>query len=105
MSIVIGRPINGISINGLEYLMNEDNTDYKLFENKEEAKTFLNSLYEEPLTDDQLEDSFMFLDTETDFENESNESNQYNIDHVAFEFLPGEYRDKDKGEPCDHKKV
>ena len=69
MSIVIGRPINGISINGLEYLMNDDNTDYKLFENKEEAKTFLNSMFEEPLTDDDLEDSFMFLDTETDFEN------------------------------------
>ena len=69
MSIVVGRPINGISINGLEYLMNEDNSDYKLFENKEEAKTFLNSMFEEPLTDDQLEDSFMFMDTETDFEN------------------------------------
>jgi hypothetical protein len=72
MSIVIGRPINGISINGLEFLMNDDNTDYKLFENKEEAKTFLNSLLEEPLTDDELEDSFMFLDTETDFDNETN---------------------------------
>ena len=69
MSIVIGRPINGISINGLEYLMNEDNSDYKLFENKEEAKTFLNSMFEEPLTDDELEDNFMFLDSETDFEN------------------------------------
>jgi hypothetical protein len=72
MSIVIGRPINGISINGLEFLMNDDNTDYKLFENKEEAKNFLNSLTEEPLTDDELEDGFMFLDTETDFENETN---------------------------------
>lgn len=72
MSIVIGRPINGISLNGLEYLMNEDNSDYKLFNNKEEAKAFLNSLMEQPLTDDELEDSFMFLDTETDFDNESN---------------------------------
>ena len=54
MSIVVGRPINGISINGLEFLMNEENTDYKMFNDKEEAKTFLNSLYEEPLTDDQL---------------------------------------------------
>ena len=69
MRIVVGRPINGISINGLEYLMNEDNSDYKLFENKEEAKTFLNSMFEEPLTDDELEDNFMFLDSETDFEN------------------------------------
>jgi hypothetical protein len=69
MAIVIGRPINGISINGLEYLLDEDG-EYKQFESTEEAKTFLNSMFEEPLTDDQLEDSFMFLDTETDFENE-----------------------------------
>ena len=68
MAIVIGRPINGISLNGLEYLLNE-NGDYKEFNSKEEAKTFLNSMFEEPLTDDDLEDSFMFLDTETDFEN------------------------------------
>jgi hypothetical protein len=58
MSIVVGRPINGISINGLEYLMNEDNSDYKLFENKEEAKTFLNSMFEEPLTDFENPEAF-----------------------------------------------
>ena len=69
MSIVIGRPINGIGLNGLEFLMNDDNTDYKLFNDKREAMDFLNTLMEEPLTDDQLEDSFMFLDPETDFEN------------------------------------
>ena len=69
MSIVIGRPINGIGLNGLEFLMNDDNTDYKLFNDKREAMDFLNTLMEESLTDDQLEDSFMFLDTETDFEN------------------------------------
>ena len=69
MSIVIGRPINGIGLNGLEFLMNDDNTDYKLFNDKREAMDFLNTLMEESLTDDQLEDSFMFLDPETDFEN------------------------------------
>ena len=68
MGIVIGRPIEGISLNGLEYLMDE-NGDYKLFNTKEEAKEFLNSNFEEPLTDDELEDNFMFLDSETDFEN------------------------------------
>ncbi len=68
MAIVIGRPINGISLNGLEYLLDETG-EYKQFGSKEEAKTFLNSMFEEPLTDDQLEDSFMFMDTETDFEN------------------------------------
>jgi hypothetical protein len=69
MSIVIGRPINGIGLNGLEFMMNDDNTDYKLFNDKREAMDFLNTLMEEPLTDEQMEDSFMFLDPETDFEN------------------------------------
>jgi hypothetical protein len=27
---------------------------------------------DEPVTDDELEDGFMFLDTETDFDNETN---------------------------------
>ncbi len=67
--IIIGRPIEGISLNGLEYLMNEDNTDYKFFKDKREAMDFLNSLMEEPVSDEDLEDGFMFLDTETDFEN------------------------------------
>lgn len=72
MSIVVGRPINGISINGLEFLMNEENTEYRGFKDKREAMDFLNSMFEEPLTDDELEDGFMFMDTETDFDNESN---------------------------------
>ena len=66
--IIIGRPIEGISLNGLEYLMNEDNTDYKYFKDKNEAMEFLNSVMETPLTEEELEDGFMFLDTETDFE-------------------------------------
>jgi hypothetical protein len=69
MSIIIGRPIEGISLNGLEYLMNEDNTDYRFFNDKREAMDFLNSAMEEPVSDDELEDAFMFLDTENDFEN------------------------------------
>jgi hypothetical protein len=72
MSIVIGRPINGISINGLEFLMNEENTEYRKFNDKRDAMDFLNSLMDEPVTDDELEDGFMFLDTETDFDNETN---------------------------------
>jgi hypothetical protein len=67
--IIIGRPIEGIALNGLEYLMNEDNTDYKFFNNKQEAMDFLKKGFEEPVSDDDLEDTFMFLDTETDFEN------------------------------------
>jgi hypothetical protein len=67
--IIVGRPIEGMSLNGLEYLMNEDNTNYKFFKDKREAMDFLNSLMDEPVTDDELESAFMFMDTETDFEN------------------------------------
>lgn len=67
--IIVGRPIEGISLNGLEYLMNEDNSDYKFFNNKDEAKEFLRQSMTGEVTDDELEDAFMFLDTETDFEN------------------------------------
>jgi hypothetical protein len=70
MSIVIGRPINGIGLNGLEFMMNDDNTDYKLFKDKREAMDYLNSLMEEQLMDDELEDGFVFLNPETDFEND-----------------------------------
>lgn len=67
--IIVGRPIEGVSLNGLEYLMNEDNTDYKFFDSKREAMDFLNSSLTEPVTDNELEDAFLFLDTEEDFEN------------------------------------
>lgn len=66
--IIIGRPIEKISLNGLEYLMNEDNTDYKFFADKDEAYKFLRDNMNGEVTNDELEDSFMFLDTETDFE-------------------------------------
>ena len=38
--IVVGRPINGISINGLEYLLGENDEPMK-FDNVKSAKTFL----------------------------------------------------------------
>ena len=66
--IIIGRPIEGIALNGLEYLMNEDNSDYKFFADKQEAFKFLRDNMDGEVTDDELEDSFMFLDTEEDFE-------------------------------------
>jgi hypothetical protein len=66
--ILIGRPIEGISLNGLEYLMNDDNTDYRFFVDKAEAYEFLR-VHMPEATDEDLEDTFMFMDTETDFEN------------------------------------
>jgi hypothetical protein len=41
MSIIVGRPINGISINGLEYLLNDDNSEMT-FNSIDEATQFLN---------------------------------------------------------------
>lgn len=67
--IIIGRPIDGVMLNGLEYLMNNDSSDYRFFINKLEAMDFLNSVLVEPVSYEELADSFLFLDTETDFEN------------------------------------
>ena len=38
--VIIGRPINGISINGNEYLLN-DNGSLRTFESRDIAETFL----------------------------------------------------------------
>jgi len=40
MAIAIGRPINGITINGLEYLLDDDGNEM-CFDTKEDAMTFL----------------------------------------------------------------
>jgi hypothetical protein len=37
---IIGRAINGIGLNGLEYLLNEDGTEME-FDNQEVAEEFL----------------------------------------------------------------
>ena len=44
MGIVIGQFIDGVSINGYEYLLDPDNLEkVKVFNSKEEAMAFLNS--------------------------------------------------------------
>lgn len=40
MAVLIGRPINGISINGLEYVLDENGEPIK-FETDEQARQFL----------------------------------------------------------------
>ncbi|WP_160310602.1 hypothetical protein [Acinetobacter bereziniae] len=40
MSISVSRPINGISINGLEYLLDDDG-NIRLFSDENEAKDWL----------------------------------------------------------------
>lgn len=43
MAFVIARPINGISLNGLEYVLDENGED-KTFDTKEGAYEFLKSV-------------------------------------------------------------
>ena len=38
--IIVGRPINGISINGLEYVLDDNDVEMK-FDSQAEAETFL----------------------------------------------------------------
>jgi len=65
--IVVGKPINGISLNGLEYLLDDEDNMMK-FETREFAKYFLVNNGYDDWSDEELEDSFMFVD-ENDIEN------------------------------------
>ena len=65
MSIIIGRWIEGISLNGLEYLKNDDGITDREFATTDEAKTFLreNAGCDE-WTNDEIETAFVFTDTD-----------------------------------------
>lgn len=60
--INVGKAINGISLNGLEWLLDEDNKVIN-FESKEEAMEHLRDAGID-LTDEEMEDTFTFKDTE-----------------------------------------
>lgn len=53
MSVAIGRPINGISLNGLEYVL-DDNGNEMLFCDRAAAEDFL---HKHGYTDEDIEDS------------------------------------------------
>jgi hypothetical protein len=59
--ILIARPINGISLNGREYLLDEENKEME-FKDKESAKQFLRDNGYENFSDEELEDSFDFIE-------------------------------------------
>jgi len=63
--IKIGRPIEGITINGLEWLLT-DNGEVMLFQTTEAAKNFLKKHGYTEFSDDELEESFIFQDAEVD---------------------------------------
>jgi hypothetical protein len=60
--IKVGRAINGIGLNGREWLLNEDNSLMK-FKDKEEAKKFLRDAGVD-LTDEEMEDTLAFEEIE-----------------------------------------
>ena len=60
--IKVGRAINGIGLNGREWLLNEDNSLME-FNNKEEAKEFLRDAGVD-LTDEEMEDTLAFEEIE-----------------------------------------
>jgi hypothetical protein len=62
--IIIGRPIEGIYLNGLEYLLEDDGSKEKEFESKVKAKEFLREAGE-TLSDEDMELAYVFIDTET----------------------------------------
>lgn len=58
--VVVGRPINGISLNGYEWLLDgpeEEGGSEVTFENKEDAKQFL---IDAGADEDDIEDEFVF---------------------------------------------
>jgi hypothetical protein len=64
MAIQVGRAINGIGLNGLEWLLAED-TAIRVFKNIEEAKEFLREHDFPDATDEEIEDYYTFKDTDT----------------------------------------
>lgn len=63
--IEIGRAIDGISLNGLEWLLDDEGQILK-FESRNEAMDFLRDNGFDNLSDEELENSFYFKDTEDD---------------------------------------
>ena len=56
--VIVGKPINGISLNGNEWLLDE-NDDIMVFDNKKVAITFLEQYYHD-FTEEDFEDNFVF---------------------------------------------
>lgn len=65
---LIGRPINGISLNGNEWLQDEKGR-LRLFKGKSNAKTYLKKQIEaagDIISDDEIEDNFVFAIASTE---------------------------------------
>lgn len=73
--IVVARPINGVTINGLEFLLNSPSGPYMTFNNKEEAKDFLRENAFPEATDEELENYYTFMNEEEALKYEADNSN------------------------------
>ena len=61
MAVLVGRPINGISINGLEYVLNENGEPVK-WATEKQARLFLK---EHGITEKEIEETgIVFVDAE-----------------------------------------
>jgi hypothetical protein len=58
MNIIIGRYINGISVNGLGYLLDDSGEEME-FKDKQHAIEYLKTHYPDA-TEEEIEDSFVF---------------------------------------------
>ena len=62
--VLIGRPINGISLNGLDWLLNDDGSPMR-FRSEDAARAFL---YEKGISDTDIEDEGIVFMQEADLE-------------------------------------
>ena len=65
MKYKIGRPINGISLNGLEWVLTEEDGDIMLFDSVAEAREFL---FAHGATTDDVEDFYQIKADEPESE-------------------------------------
>lgn len=60
-AIVLARDISGVSINGLEFLLDGHNGPYREFETKEDARAFIREEIFPDSTDEEQDNYFTFM--------------------------------------------
>lgn len=62
--IEIGRPVDGIALNGLEWLLDDEGNMLR-FNSRDKAMDFLRDNGFDDCSDEDLEDSFVFQESQT----------------------------------------
>lgn len=60
-NIVLARPKGGVTLNGLEFLLDGPNGPYKEFKDKEEARSYIREEIFPDSTDEEQDDYFTFM--------------------------------------------